>query len=500
MSAHTVAVIVCTHLRERESMLLDALDSIRKQSLPPDEVILVVDGDQDHADRLEQLGVADRVFCNPGRRGLSAARMLGVAATDATVVAFLDDDAVADPDWLAVLVDHLSQPDVLAAGGASIPVWEERQPRWFPDEFLWTIGCSYRGMATVATEVRNVFGGCCAYLREPVLAVGGYDQTLGYGPDNLGGGEEAELSIRLRRSHPRGRIIYDPAAIIRHRVPSARTRLVPLCRRCFAEGVAKARLGRLRGRELDVLSLEKQYARRLPRSVLDYLFTSRAPGGWSALRALAVLGGALAVIAGIVGGRVREAWGRARRRAKLFRAARLVGGARWILRGEVPTPVLVSMGMTVGQNFDRREGVVIDFAHCWLISIGDNVGIAPRAIILAHDASTLRRVGYTRVARVRIGDNVMIGAGAIILPGVTIGSGAVVGAGSVVSRNIAARTIVSGNPATVVGTIDRFTSWHRASLATAPRYDRRWTHDGGVTPEMKQQMIEDLSKGSGYVP
>jgi maltose O-acetyltransferase len=213
-----------------------------------------------------------------------------------------------------------------------------------------------------------------------------------------------------------------------------------------------------------------------------------------------VLAGALAVIAGITLGSLREAWTRTRRRARLMRVAGITGGARWVLRGEVPTSVLVSMGMSVGNNFGRREGVIIDYAHCWLISIGDNVGIAPRAIILAHDASTLRCVGHTRIGRVRIGDNVMIGAGAIILPGVTVGQGAVVGAGAVVSRNVAPRTIVSGNPATVVGTIDRFASWHRASLATGPRYDRRWTHHGGATPEMKQQMLQDLSRRSGYVP
>ena len=500
MSENPICVIVCTHLREREPMLIAALDSVRKQSLPPDELILVVDGDQGHAEHLAELGVADRVLSQPQRKGLSAARMLGVEATEAAVVAFLDDDAVADPHWLATLIGDFREPNVLAAGGASLPIWEDRQPRWFPDEFLWALGCSYPGMPTGAADMRNVFGGCCAYLREPMLTVGGYDQTLGYGPSNRGGGEEAELAMRLRVAYPGARVIYDPAAIIHHHVPRSRQGLRHLCRRCYAEGMAKASLSRREGAGNEALSVERRYARGLPKSVLKYTFTSSAPGGWSPLRGFAVLAGALAVIAGLAHGSLREAWARTRRGARLMRVAGISGGARWVLRGEVPTSVMVSMGMTVGSNFGRREGVIIDYAHCWLISIGDNVGIAPRAIILAHDASTQRCVGYTRVGHVRIEDNVMIGAGAIILPGVTIGRGAVVGAGAVVSRNVAPGTIVSGNPATVVGTIDRFTSWHRASLVKGPRYDRRWTHHAGATPEMKQQMLEDLSRRSGYVP
>ena len=58
------------------------------------------------------------------------------------------------------------------------------------------------------------------------------------------------------------------------------------------------------------------------------------------------------------------------------------------LRGEYTTEKLVKMGMKVGKNFGRLNGVILDPSHCWLIEIGDNVTLAPRVHILCHDAST----------------------------------------------------------------------------------------------------------------
>jgi maltose O-acetyltransferase len=74
----------------------------------------------------------------------------------------------------------------------------------------------------------------------------------------------------------------------------------------------------------------------------------------------------------------------------------------------------IKMGMQVGKNCSIQPGVVIDYSHCWLIKIGDNVTIAPQAYLLAHDASTKRINNYTKIGSVTIEDNVFIGAGAII--------------------------------------------------------------------------------------
>ena len=120
------------------------------------------------------------------------------------------------------------------------------------------------------------------------------------------------------------------------------------------------------------------------------------------------------------------------------------------IRGEYTTEKLVSMGMSVGKNFGRLNGVILDPAHCWLITIGDNVTMAPRVHILCHDAGTKQFLGYTKIGRVTIGDNVFIGAESVVLPGVTIGSNVIIGANSTVTHDIPDGMVAAGTPARVI--------------------------------------------------
>lgn len=126
------------------------------------------------------------------------------------------------------------------------------------------------------------------------------------------------------------------------------------------------------------------------------------------------------------------------------------------LRGEYTTEKLTSMGMKVGKNFKRLNGVILDPSHCWLIEIGDNVTMAPRVHILCHDASTKTFLNYTKIGRVSIGDNVFIGAESIVLPGVTIGSNVVIGAGSVVMHDVPGGMLVAGNPARTICSLEDY--------------------------------------------
>ena len=122
------------------------------------------------------------------------------------------------------------------------------------------------------------------------------------------------------------------------------------------------------------------------------------------------------------------------------------------LRGEYTTEKLIKMGMKVGKNFGRLNGVILDPSHCWLISIGDNVTMAPRVHILCHDASTKQFLGHTKIGRVNIGDNVFIGAESVILPNVTIGDNSIIGANSTVTHNIPDNVVAAGSPAKIICT------------------------------------------------
>ncbi len=264
-----VSAIVCTHLPERVELLAASVQSLLQQSRPPDEVLVVVDGDATLAQLVRarlQLGV--EVLARGRRDGLSTARNDGVAHTRGDVLLFLDDDATADPEWIASLVAALADPDVLGASGLSLPRWESTAPRWLPEEFLWTLGCSYRGQDVRRRPMRNVYGGCAALRREVFTEVGGFDDQLGYGPTSAGGGEEAELCLRAVRRWPHRHFLFEPAASISHFAPDDRATPRYLLTRAWAEGRMKARVAR---QGTGALADERSFAKSLPRAVLREL-------------------------------------------------------------------------------------------------------------------------------------------------------------------------------------------------------------------------------------
>ncbi len=169
------------------------------------------------------------------------------------------------------------------------------------------------------------------------------------------------------------------------------------------------------------------------------------------------------------------------------------------LRGEYTTEKLISMGMTVGKNFKRLNGVILDPAHCWLIQIGDNVTMAPRVHILCHDASTKQFLNYTKIGRVTIGDNVFIGAESIVLPGVTIGSNVIIGANSTVTHDIPANSVAAGSPARIVSSLDDYLEKERSRTKTAPCYGEEYTLRQNVPMELRLKQKEELTGKIGYI-
>lgn len=172
---------------------------------------------------------------------------------------------------------------------------------------------------------------------------------------------------------------------------------------------------------------------------------------------------------------------------------------KWKIRGEIPTNHLVKAGLKVGRNFKRQQECIIDYSHCWLISIGNDVTLAPRVHILAHDASTKTYLGYTKIGLVNIGDRVFIGADSIILPNVNIGSDVIIGAGSVVSKDIPSGCVVVGNPARVIGKTNDYIEKNKLKMKSTPIYDETWTLRYPMTVGQKNKMIEEIKDKGGYV-
>lgn len=188
------------------------------------------------------------------------------------------------------------------------------------------------------------------------------------------------------------------------------------------------------------------------------------------------------------------------RRSLWWRAGRLWRRAVLRLRGWPDLEGLERTGLRMGRNVFVGGGTVLDADFAHLIEIGDDTVISLGVMVLAHDASTRRHLGYSRVAPVRIGRRVFVGARAIVLPGVTIGDDAIVGAGSVVCRDVAPGTVAVGNPAREVARTEDYVARHRAGLAERPRFPwQGWTLMGGISEANKQHMRDALRDGEGYV-
>jgi GT2 family glycosyltransferase len=314
LPAGHATVAICTYSQARWSSLLAATQSILAQLGSADELLVVID----HNDALYHQASSQfahtpkvRVVRNSAEPGLSGARNTAIAESSRDVIAFLDDDAVAGPDWLPAVLSVLALPDVVAVGTAALPVWPGGvRPRWFPPEFDWVVGCSYEGLPTSRAEVRNVFGGAMAFYRAIAAEAGGFSSSLGRVGAGPAGCEETELCIRIRQRHATARIVYVPDVHIDHLVTPARTRFSYFVRRCVGEGRSKARVSRLVGAR-DGLSSERAYvAVALPRGV--------ARGLRRAIRGdLGGLGAAAAIAIGLVAttaAYVMAGWGRARRR------------------------------------------------------------------------------------------------------------------------------------------------------------------------------------------
>jgi glycosyltransferase involved in cell wall biosynthesis len=226
-------------------------------------------------------------------RGLSGARNSGVSATRSEIIAFLDDDAAATPEWLARLNDQYRDPDVLGVGGSIEPVWQTERPAWFPAEFDWVVGCTYRGLPETVHAVRNLIGCNMSFRREVFQKAGGFRSEIGRIGTRPVGCEETEFCIRVNQHQPRGVFVHAPSARVYHQVPSQRTNMRYFIARCYAEGLSKAFVTRLVGSGQSLAS-ERTYAfQTLPRGVRRNL------ADMLRRRDLAGLARAMAIVAGL---------------------------------------------------------------------------------------------------------------------------------------------------------------------------------------------------------
>ncbi|MDZ4721512.1 MAG: glycosyltransferase family 2 protein [Roseiflexaceae bacterium] len=299
-----VSVVVCAYTLDRWSDLVAALDSIQCQQEAAREIIVVIDYNPTLLELVRARFPHCIVLENSGPRGLSDARNTGVTAAQGAIIAFLDDDAIATPDWITQLLVGYTDPQVVGVGGAIEPIWQSGRPDWFPTEFDWVVGCSYRGMPTRIGLVRNLIGANMSFRREILAAVGPFRREMGRIGTNPVGCEETELCIRIRQRWPDHILLYRPEALVRHRVPAKRSRWQYFSARCYSEGISKALVRKFVGAN-DGLSSERAYAMRtLPSGVVNGLTDTVRGDLHGLLRAGAIVGGLAMTTTGFVRGAI----------------------------------------------------------------------------------------------------------------------------------------------------------------------------------------------------
>jgi glucosyl-dolichyl phosphate glucuronosyltransferase len=288
----SATVVVCVYTDDRWPQIERALDSIAEQTIQPGQVIVVADHNSVLCQRLASRYPDLEVLPNRFGRGLSGARNTGIEHAKGNVIVFLDDDACAEPGWLECLLACYDDESVLGVGGLVLPDWSSvDRPGWLPEEFLWVVGCSYRGLPEIRAEVRNPIGANMSFRRSAFDAAGRFDSSVGrsIAASRPLGCEETEFSIRLRRISPGSKIMYEPLAVVHHHVDSSRPTWHYFLRRCYAEGFSKARVAQLSGIAA-ALSSERAYVIQAVRQALYREFSAIwRKGRWDALGRITAL-------------------------------------------------------------------------------------------------------------------------------------------------------------------------------------------------------------------
>lgn len=262
-----VSAVVCTHSLDNHPNLVEAADSLLAQTHREMEIIIVVDGNEELRDKV----VADyqgrdavTTILLSKSVGVSGARNAGIRVARGDVVAFIDDDAVADRRWIENLLGTYREYDAVAVGGKVLPVWLCQRPDYLPEELYWLVGTTHDGFADEkVAEVRNAFGPNMSFKREVFEKVGVFNESLGFAGKGTSyiQAEEPEFALRMKQTLGKG-VIYNPDAIVYHKVPQSKLRVRSLLRRAFYQGYSKALLGHL-NISADSIATERSYLKTL---------------------------------------------------------------------------------------------------------------------------------------------------------------------------------------------------------------------------------------------
>ena len=273
-----VSVVICTYSLDAYEALIEAIESVRSQTYGDTELIVVVDGNRSLYDRIVENNDSLTVHLNNENVGLSESRNRGIEHSSGDVIAFLDDDAVADERWIEELVSVYKNRDAIAVGGKMVGQWVAGKPLFLPQEFYWLVGVTHRGFAEPGQEVRNTFGSNISFRREVFEEVGEFNPELGRrGSLNIQA-EETIFCVQMRKQYGHG-VVYNPDAVVAHKIFDYRTEPKWLLQRAFWQGYSKRVMEQLieDGSDNETAFLNQLLGEYLPRRLRNLLRSPTVP-------------------------------------------------------------------------------------------------------------------------------------------------------------------------------------------------------------------------------
>ena len=224
-----------------------SIDSLLQQRFPVDryEIIVVDNGCTDGTEQVVNALTASAPnlrYVKEPKLGLSNARNKGIAESRYELVAFFDDDATAEPNWVATLVAVFErEPGVGAAGGPIFVGWPTSRPQWMPASCEGYFGhCYYGAERTYLRFPQYPYGSNMVIRKEHLLAIGGFNANVGPKGQNMMSAGEQDLFRRLNELPIT--VVYEPTAPVHHWVQSDRVTRKWVLRRAFKHGFSNTRM------------------------------------------------------------------------------------------------------------------------------------------------------------------------------------------------------------------------------------------------------------------
>jgi GT2 family glycosyltransferase len=261
-----LSIVISAYSLKRIADLIDLLDALSKQTLEPNEILIIIDESVELSKKIEEYINKNKYKCmrvifNPTNKGLSFSRNIGLKNSLGDIIAFIDDDAIPYNYWAKSIVETFTEDqNVGAVTGDIIPLWEHEGMSWFPKELHWMISCSYIMTPCNKQEVERGFGTNMAFRREVFEKVGIFNTNFGINGKKWIGGEDTDMFLRVKKTGMK--VMFNPDMRIQHKIYSNRIILNNLLKRAYNGGYSVSLMKKHIDYSLDS-SLEKNYVKCL---------------------------------------------------------------------------------------------------------------------------------------------------------------------------------------------------------------------------------------------